>query len=71
MKTVSVHSQLPVRIVRSRMSALPTLLKSGCVFVARGTLVQSWIYVSNIDAQACSLRNALIGSSFVARPAGM
>src|SRR5450755_3911019 len=59
MKIVSVRSQLPVRIVRSSMSALPTLLKSGCVFVASGTFVQCSSCISSMAIQVCSATNWL------------
>ena len=54
MKMVSVRSQLPVRIVRSSISALPTLLKSGWVLVASGTFVQCWSCISSMAIQVCS-----------------
>jgi hypothetical protein len=49
MKIVSVRNQFPVRIVRSTRSALPTLLKSGCVLVASGTLAVSGISCAPLE----------------------
>src|SRR3954451_2309577 len=48
MKIVSLRIQLFDRTVRSSIAAFPTLLKSGCVLVASGVLVQVLSCVSSI-----------------------
>ena len=52
-KIVSVRSQLPLRTVRSTSSEFPTRLKSGCVLVASGVLVQqSELYIEHVKPSA-------------------
>src|SRR6266581_7091146 len=54
MKMVSVRSQLQLRTVRSTSSELPTLLKSGWVFVTRGVFFQRSNWYVNIRTKVFS-----------------
>ena len=59
MKTVSVRSQLWLRIVRSTISELPTRLQSGCVFVTSGVFFQCSSWTSNMRT---NVRSAVASS---------